>query len=650
MSLLDLVKKDQFDGDQTKEERNQADKIRSEIEQIRSTANRIAHEGIWMTNIAYLMGYDGLNYNTSTRQFQPINRASAYLRKNRLHVNKILPTIQNRQARICKSVPKYDVFPESNSGEDREAARLGEHIIESMWQKLSLDEKRLELSMWTQQCGHAYVKVCWDPTLGKKITDPITGEQDYEGDVRVDVVSAFELFPDPLAKTLKDCRHLIQAKVRPLEYFKSRYEKGALVKEEQAWLLSLQYESRINSINARGPSQGGLQEQMKNSAIEMIKYTRPSYDYPNGRMEVAANGIILEDKELPVGEISFAKFDDIMVAGKYYSESVITHLRPIQDQYNEVVRRRAEWTRRLLAGKYRAARGSGLAQESLNDESGEIVYYNPVPNAPNGGAPEPMQVPNIPAFAYEEEKTLDDQINYIAGISDVSRGSLPSASIPAIGMQLLTEQDDTRIGVMIENHENSWSQVFSLILKFVEKYYITPRKIKIAGPELEYCVKEVTGEDLRGNTDVRVIRGSTLPGSKTLKRQEILNTYSQGLLGNPQDPKVKQMVLGMIEFGNSQGIWEDYGLDQAQIKRGLAQIENGVTIEVNELDNHVEWILEMNRYRKSDKFDSLSPEVKSIFSQVLEEHVQASLKLLNMIPTPPPPMAPPPGATPQGAP
>lgn len=573
-----------------------------------------------MTNIAYLLGYDGIAFNSMTRQFQPISRTTAYLKKNRIHVNKLLPAVQNRLARLCKNPPAYDVMPESNSTDDKDAARLSLQVLEGMWRKLTLDKKRIVLYMWLQQCGHAWMKVSWDPTLGKMMPDMDESGNAFEGDVRCDVVSPFEIFPDPLAKSDDDVLDtwLVMAKVRKLDYFKAHYpKKGHLVKEEDAWLLSAQYEQRINSLNTRGPSSSGLQESMKNSAIEMIKYEARSAEYPNGRMIACANGILLEDKELPVGEIPFRKFDDTIIGGKFYSETPVTHARPVQDQYNETIRRRAEWTRKLLAGKYKAARGSGLASESMNDESGELVYFDPVPGSPNG--PEHIEVPMMPEWAYTEENNLNLMLNEIFGLSDVSKGILPSSSIPAIGMQLLTEQDDTRIGVITEQHEHAWAGIGSLILKYIERFYVLPRKLKLAGPEMGYTVKEVIGSQINGNTDVRVIRGSTVPGSKTLKRQDIINAYGLGLLGAKDDPAVIMKVLDMIEFGNSADIWEDVSLDNAQIKRGIDKIEAGTPIQVEEFDNHTAWLLKLNRVRKSDKWDSYSPQVKALFMVAMEQ-------------------------------
>lgn len=639
MALLDVAK-DLFGSDgppQTEDEKKLADHVRKKVEEIRGSSRRTASESVWLTNCAYSIGFP-VYWNAQYRNFQPTDRAAPLLQRNRIYVNKILPVLQNRLSRLLKNPPKYEVRPETADEDDKEAARLGIHVINWQWDKCDIDEKRIALGMWIQQCGHAYAKVSWDDSLGKEMVDPVTGEFAYEGDIRVDICSPFEIFPDPLAKSFEDVKKswLIQAKVRPLDYFRKQYpEKGQFVKQEDAWLLSVQYEGRLNSMTTRGTSTFGS-EQMKNCAIELVKYEARSKEHPNGRMIVVANGILLADKELPCGEIPFAKFDDIVVGGKYDSEAIVTHLRPLQDQFNETVRRRSEWTKKLLAGKYVAARGSGIAQEAMNDKSGEVVFYDPVPNAPNAGMPMAIQLPNIPQYAYTETEMIEKYFNDIAGISDVSQGNIPSASIPAIGMQLLVEQDMTRIGIMTDQHERAWARVGQLILKYVEQYYKVERTIKIAGKSMEYAVKSFKGEDLRGNTDVIVVKGSTVPNSKALKRQDILNAYQQGLLGDPADPKIRDKVLELIEFGDVDGIWQDYGLDMAQIKRGIQQMEQGITPEVSELDNHALWVQELNRYRKQEKFQSLPPQIQGLFLGVIEAHIEAQMELTNAVPPAPP--------------
>jgi len=597
--------------------------IKKKIEEVRSSGSRVTFEGQVMTNIAYLLGFDSVYYDTTSRQFKTVGRAHSYLKRNRIHVNKIISRAQNRLSRLLKSRPKYIVKPNSNDTEDKDAARLSEQVLEMIWEKEKMPARLIDLYMWVQQAGHAYLKVSWDPNLGNLIEDPLTGESEFEGDVRIDVVSPFEIFPDPLAKTLDDCRWVVQAKVRSLQYFRDNYPGiGDQVKEEGAWLLSVQYEQRINNLTVTGPTTG-IANQMKDSAIELVYYEKRCKKYPNGRMIICANGVKLEDKELPNGEFPFVKFDDIVIGGKYNSESVITHARPIQDQLNRVISMRAAWTNRLLAGKYLVARGSGLHAEQLNDQSGEVLEYNPVPNAP---PPAAMPAPAMPSYAYEEEKTLDAMLDDIFGINEASRGVPPGGVTAAIALSWLSEQDDTRIGIVARRNELALAKTMQLALKSAQKNYITPRVLKIAGQNLEYTVKEFEGQDMRENNDVMVIEGSTLPGSITAKRDFIITLFQQGLFGNPQDPSVSQKVLKMLEFGDVGEVWEDTALDSNQVKRDIDNLEKGFPMEeAHELDNHEIHIREKNRYRKGDKFLTLEPWQQQILLTNIEQHLQFEL-------------------------
>lgn len=598
--------------------------VKSRVEEVRATAARVAQEATWLTNTAYLMGFDSIYWDTNFKQFRAINNVKRPLSLSRIHVNQILPTVQNRLAKLCKNPPKYDVLPESSSSEHKDSARLGLQVLNMQWERQEINLKRITLMMWVMQAGHGYFKVYWDPMKGKLITSPETGEQMFEGDIGIDVVSPFEVFSDPMGTTDEQAKWKVQAKVRRLSYFKDNYDRGDQVKEEDAWLLSLQYEMQLNSMNG-APAAASAIQTMKNSAIELVYYEKPSRKHPRGRQIVTANGILLEDKELPVGMIPLVKFDDIAVAGKYYPEAIVTHLRPIQDQYNELLRRRQEWTKKLLSGKIIAHRDAGLTEESLRNDQGEVVYWDWKPGAPE---PKAMQMPMIPQYAYMEEDKLKSQFNEVSGISQPSKGEMPHSNMPAIGMQMLVEADDTRMGIEIEGHEIAYAKTGKLILEYVKAGYKSDRLLKVAGQSFEYAVSEFTGDDIT-STDVMVIRGTSLPGSKTLRRQELMNSYTQGLLGDPHDPKVRQKVWGQMEYAFLGELWEDDALSEGQIKRQIEMIEMGEEPNVHELDNHDMAINKLNNIRISDKFDKYPPQVQQILLNQIELHIQALMRLAN---------------------
>ena len=639
MSLLDRARERLFASSEGKalplkqaDEQTGEDKaivtfVKNKLEQRRANSARTAQEGIVLTNCAYLCGFDSIYFDGTSRTFKPIPTPSQFIRKNRVHVNRILPTVQNRLARLLKNEPRWDVKPKSGDEEDKDAARLAEQVIVQLWDSLMINQKRIPLTMWLQQAGSSYLKVSWDPTLGRKHVYPKpnleSGEMDYqivaEGDMRVDVCSYFEIFPDEYAKDWTDCNDLIQAKVRPIGYFPQQYpELGQLVKEEDCWLNSLTYEARINSLNTATGTAGTSASQLKNSAIEISYYEKPSNKHPYGRHIITANGVKLKDDILPIDEIPFIKFDDIVIGGKFNGEAIITHLRPLQDQINKGKSMRAAWMNRTLTAKMISARGHNIAHEAYTDQSGEWVKYDPVPNA---SEPHELTQPAIPQYAFEEERTLKDDINDTAGINEASRGQLPSSSIPAIGMQLLVEQDDTRIGVETESHEYAYANLGRILLKFVDKFYETDRLLKLVGENQEYAVKTFKGTAIRENFDVHVIRGSTLPGSKVLKRQEIINLHQQGYFGDPKDPMVLQNVLSMLEYGDEFQAFKRHSLRMAQIQRGIMMIEEQHQMPpVSEFDDHPLWMQEMNDYRIGEKYMKLSPDQQTIVLTLINEH------------------------------
>lgn len=577
--------------------------VESKLDEARRTANRTAHESVWLTNSAHLIGYTHLFWDSAMRSFRNTATDGEPLK---YQTNRLLPLVQNRTARLCKSPPKYEVRPNSMESEDKDAASLGKEVINQVWDQQKINRKRIDLTMWKQQCGHSYLKVSWDGSVGETMTDPLTGQSTKQGDIRVDITPAFEVYPDPAAKTMDELAWLIQTKIRPLSYFRAHYgEKGALVKEEQTNILGLQYQTRINTLTTKSDGDGTNQT-LKNTAIEKAYYEAPTDKHPEGRMIIAAGGVLLEDKPLAVGAIPFVKFDDIVVGGKFYSEAIVTQLRPIQTQINRLVNQRVKWTQSLLAGKYSVARGAGIHQEALDDQSGEVLEYDPVPQAPDGGRPMAIQVPMIPQWAYTEEDRMVASMNDIAGIGDISQGKSTSASMPALGMQILQEADATRLGVVIEADEHSWAQVGNLILKFAQKFYTEKRLLKVSNGS-SYLVKSFTGADLRGNTDVIVVPGSTQPNSLTLKRQDIFNLLQAGLLGPMGDPATMEKALNMMQYGDLAEVWKTTSLKEAQIKKVIEQIEMGIPVQITEFDDAREWFLKLNDYRISDKFQKLDP-------------------------------------------
>lgn len=132
-----------------------------------------------------------------------------------------------------------------------------------------------------------------------------------------------------------------------------------------------------------------------------------------------------------------------------------------------------------------------------------------------------------------------------------------------------------------------------------------------------------------------VVRGSSVPTSRSLRRQDILNTYQLGLLGNPGDPALRMKVMQQLEFGDTSGMWTQFSSTKAQIKKMIDDIEKGViTTEnaaqsVSQYDDHVLFLMDLNEYRKSEKYEAIPPEQKEAFLRVMDAHLEWQARITN---------------------
>jgi len=182
------------------------------------------------------------------------------------------------------------------------------------------------------------------------------------------------------------------------------------------------------------------------------------------------------------------------------------------------------------------------------------------------------------------------------------------------------------------------------IAKYAAKFYKTTRYLKEAGEDGEYSFTEFTGEDLRDSFDVRVKKGSTLPNSKVLKRQETINLFDKMLLGDPQDPMVRMQTLKDLEYGDVDGAWEDLRINMQQVNRTIKMMEEGQVPLVNLDDDHAIHYALKNRLRKTPKFESYDPMVQQIILDNIAQHkLYMTYPELTM---PPPPMPPAPPMAP----
>lgn len=635
----------------------------------------------WYLNIAHFLGFQYAQWNPSTQRIEE-PKVPSY--RVRLVANRIISSVQLALAKMTKTQPILNTLPATSEETDRNAARTGDKVLKCIWRKFEMGIRLLDVLLWMLLGGNAYWKIYWNPRTGPRVTypldmneEPIIDEENSEqvpgidlsdpanpkplikefqlGDIAVDLVTPFEIIPDPSARMGKRGAWLMHVKATPLAEIRSAYpERGKDVHPEKDLTHASEFEQKLMSLISTFASSGqASNEGASDSAILKELWYHPCDDYPNGKLIAVANGVLLQDEEWPEENREpdasldfgpFVKFSDIPVPGRYWAMSGVENLIPLQKNYNRSRSQVIEVRNLMSKPKYWIPRGANIHKSALTSEPGECVEYTPV----GSHKPEPMTPPAIPSYVREEQDQTLRDMEESYGIHQVSKGEAPSGVRAGIAIRFLQEMDDTALGPKIRRMENSLGRAGTLILRCVKVHYKEKRTLQVVGANNEIEVVDFIGSDLGNCTDVVVQAGSGFPELKSAKQQYLLDLFTQGIFGPPEDPNVRGKVMRLLELGDVDSAYEDARLDEAWAEQENRLMAQGQAVGPQYFENHIIHKQILNRYMKTDAFRKLSKEKKELFVR----HDVMHTKMLAPVPPPNPMDSQPsgPGAPEEGAP
>jgi len=219
------------------------------------------------------------------------------------------------------------------------------------------------------------------------------------------------------------------------------------------------------------------------------------------------------------------------------------------------------------------------------------------------------------------EKEQIEHIQNISGISDVTRGMAPSqTSGRAIG--LLSDLDATKLGPTVREVEAAIEEMCSMMLWMVREYLPIPLALQIVGRNSAVEVIEFYSEQIK-NTRVRVHANSMLPKHPSYRREQIMQMYQVGVLGDPKDPQTGIKARRMMEFGDMDPIYGDEDKDRNYAREENHMMASGKEQDVKPWEDHITHIDECLSYMKSIDFRLLPAEHQEYFERHLAWHYHA---------------------------
>jgi len=627
--------------------------------------SRVRFEREWYLNLAFYFGKQWVTWTSggsalsNTNYLSRLHEPKAPPWRVRLVSNRVRKIARTEMSKLTREHPTAFVIPDTSDDSDLAAARAGEAVFEHVSREVELPKLTRRAVFWAVVCGSGFLKDWWDDSYQ---------DSQCKGRIIADVVSPFHLLaPDLQEETLEYQPFIIHATAKdPSWVFRNYGISVPATSDASADVLESRFLRAL-----------GIQDSRKRFCSVKEMWLKPCKYLPMGGVVTWANDQLLnvvdfenppkEDKEdveqnpmlaqvqpgwcYEHGEYPFTKIDNIP-AGRFYGDSILVDLIPIQREYNRTRSQLIEDKNKMARPQLMAQQGS-VDPNKITSEPGLIITYKMGYQPPT-----PLHPAPVPAYVTQELDRCINDLNDISGQHDVSQGTgTIQSNDAATAISYMTEQDETVLAYAIASIEDAHERIGRHILHLANQFWGAPRTVRTLGEDSQFDIVQLSRANLKGNTNLKVEAGSAMPRSRSAKQAFIMELGKMNWI----PPNKALQYLDMAETGQ---LYEMLSLDQRQAQReNIRLMQDDPSVVVNTWDNDEAHIDEHNNYRKKQEYDKANDQQRQAFEDHVNAHMQqmASKQGVPAAPgevppggpggPPPPPGAepPPPGGPPGGA-
>ncbi len=597
---------------------------------------RKSFESVWQLNINFFIG-NQYCYISPNGEIMETNKQ--YFWQEREVFNHIANIIEIRQSKLSRVRPALTVIPFSDDENDVNCAKTSKKILKAVSHNINISKIISQGTMWSEVCGTAFYKVDWDNASGRIIGVDATNSQIREGDVKVSVVSPFEIYPDSNTyNNIDDCMSIIYARTFHKDTVKNIW--GVDCEGEDVNVYTLDSISTAGGLGYTTMSNAVAKKLKKDQVLVLEKYEKPTIDCPNGRLTIIAGDKLIFMGDLPYINKSdnkrgfpFIKQSCIPSPNCFWGGSIVERCIPIQRAYNAIKNRKHEFLNRLTMGILSVEDGS-LDIENLEEEGlspGKVLIYRQ-----GASSPQLLSTGSVPIdFQYEENSLLNEFVN-ISGVNDIMGSSrLNNGNISGIALQLLIEQDEVKMLSSSEEIKSSAKEMAKHILRLYKQFAIREHTARLVGDNGAIELFYWKGSDINSE-EVVFETENELNETLAQKRSMIFEILNSGLLADENGKLSNSMrtkVLEQLGFG----IW-DNSQDINSLQTSSAGRENIAfmtgkgNLIPRDIDDHNLHINEHTAFMLGTEFERVKQKDKNIETRMME-HIRNHKKFLNITKT-----------------
>ncbi len=578
------------------------------------------HHGKWKELNDWENGNQFSKWDADSQSLVPVNLRR---RRKRLVINLMKPLAETIEGKI-NFMSVFQGVPNSSELGDIQGAQVSTKLLAHNDYINSVEALNEDMKYDLIRTGNSFRKWTWETGFNGTGKDG----KPVEGELIGCVPSVFNIRPDPTAKTIEQCRWLIEieevSEDALLDAFpnlkKEDFERYRSDKKEHGSSAGVHKFSGMNEpVNEKDPEEP--------TYILAMYWERPTKRYPKGRYIMSIPEVVLWAKENPcLGEIPFFHFGYKRTGNSLWHSGPMHHVQDIQRDFNRMISIISEhvegWRPKMVVDK-----GACLKEGSFTTDNFEILELDL-----SRGAPMAVQTPQISPEVMNHRDFLIGAKDMVSNVHEVSYSQLPqyATRAPASLYSQMVEQENMKIDPMIQRINRTLKREASFRLRMMAKYYKDKRLVKIVGQNERSSVGYFSGADLNGNYDVKLVIGVNIHQSKIIQQKMILDLKSAGA-PIEWDTIMKLLWDGDISEAIRGDIADEHRADrenQAFMNLTYGRPFNKGGVQMLLTDNHEVHLRTHDRLAKSEEAQQWDKKVWDAFNKHLVLHMSLLQNLM----------------------
>lgn len=463
-------------------------------------------------------------------------------------VETIIPKVFARDPK-WRAIAQSPDFPE-------DGPTVVNDLLTYQWKHMGMRLKMYDYIKDSLMYSKGYAKVGWnfqtktgtymEPQVDKN--DVITFKEIKKSkvahdDPMVDIVDPMDIYVDPDATCLDDAAYLIHRKTMTLDEIKDNPNYSNTDKIESKDYADA-YMDKLSRYRDVVPPKDKHKD-----LVEVLEY------WEEDRLLVIANrGTVLRDTPNPYDhkKIPFVELDDYRDPHRYYGQSELSVIDPLQREINAIRNQRRDYDNLALNPVIRMVPGV------LRNPNAAVMAPGSVWMVSDLNSMDVFELPQLQGNSTEiEERTIQDLQRTVA-IDEIGIGLLPDNPQRRSATEVVTATTmaGKRFAMKIALLEEAVKKIGSLVFALDQQFLDQERLIQVVGKEGAAQWVRFDSQDIQGDYYVDIEAGSMLPQDEVAVRQEAMQLlqYITPILApllqsNPGValPIIK-LVVGTFEF------------------------------------------------------------------------------------------------------